>query len=120
MSNLFQLQLIYKLENKYVHKMKWLSVLNKFLQVFKIDSRTGLVLMVIEFPVQRVTSVTFGGANYDILFVTSSRFGLTEEQLKNQPAAGALFSVSNLNATGRHNNRRAANYLGCPPRQMRT
>lgn len=54
-------------------------------------------------PVERVTSLTFGGTYYDILFVTTMRTGLTPAQLQNQPAAGAVFSVSNLPVMGHYN-----------------
>jgi gluconolactonase len=86
-------------------------------KVLHVDSKTGNVLSEVKLPVERVTSATFGGPNHDILYVTTMREGLTDEELKKQPDAGAVFSVSNLNATGRNNNRRAANCLGCPPRQ---
>lgn len=72
-------------------------------QILNIDSETGRVIYAIQIPVERVTSLTFGGAYYDILFVTTSRLGLTEAQLKSQPAAGALFSVSNLPTIGHYN-----------------
>lgn len=54
-------------------------------------------------PVERVTSVTFGGRNFDILYVTTMKKGLTPEQIEKQPAAGALFSISNLGVTGLYN-----------------
>lgn len=44
-------------------------------------------------PVQRPTSVMFGGANLDELYITSSGGGFSEEQLKNQPHAGGLFRL---------------------------
>lgn len=93
------------------------NVFFELAQVLHVDSKTGKVLSEVKLPVERVTSVTFGGPNNDILYVTTMREGLTDEELKKQPDAGAVFSVSNLNATGHNNNRRAANCLGCPPRQ---
>lgn len=42
-------------------------------------------------PVQRPTSVAFGGANLDQLFVTSARRDLSEAELARQPLAGGLF-----------------------------
>lgn len=68
-----------------------------------IDSNTGHVIYSVQMPVERVTSLTFGGAYYDILFVTTSKLGLTELQLRSQPAAGALFSISNLPTIGHYN-----------------
>lgn len=54
----------------------------------------------IDFPATNITSVTFGGPNLDILYATSAQIGLSEDQLKNEPAAGALFQVTNLGARG--------------------
>jgi sugar lactone lactonase YvrE len=38
-----------------------------------------------------VTSAAFGGPAYEQLFVTSAREGLSDEQLADEPDAGALF-----------------------------
>jgi sugar lactone lactonase YvrE len=43
-------------------------------------------------PVQRPTSVAFGGANMDELFITSASRDLTDIELKSQPNSGGLFS----------------------------
>jgi sugar lactone lactonase YvrE len=42
-------------------------------------------------PVQRPTSVTFGGAALDRLFITSASRDLTQEELAGQPFAGGTF-----------------------------
>lgn len=55
-------------------------------------------------PVERVTSLTFGGAYYDTLFVTTMKTGLTSAQIQKQPSAGALFSISDLPVIGHYNN----------------
>ncbi len=39
----------------------------------------------------RVTSCAFGGENLDELYITSARSGLSEQELWEQPYAGALF-----------------------------
>lgn len=44
-------------------------------------------------PIQRPTSVAFGGPNLDWLFVTSASRDLTEEERRAQPHAGGLFRV---------------------------
>jgi sugar lactone lactonase YvrE len=54
----------------------------------------GVLERVIGMPVTRPTSVAFGGSRYDELFVTSASMGLTEQQLADQPLAGALFRVT--------------------------
>jgi|LauGreSBDMM110SN_4_FD.fasta_scaffold37740_2 sugar lactone lactonase YvrE len=47
----------------------------------------------IRLPVQRPTSVMFGGPDLSSLYVTSMRFHLTEEQLADQPLAGSLLQL---------------------------
>lgn len=41
-------------------------------------------------PVSQPTCLAFGGPDLDLLFVTTARQGLTEEQLKAEPDAGSL------------------------------
>lgn len=45
----------------------------------------------IDLPVSQVTCPAFGGAELDLLFVTSAREGLSEEQLAREPNAGDVF-----------------------------
>ena len=52
------------------------------------DGTTDLVLPL---PVSQPTCVAFGGANLDILFITSARQSLSDPALKNQPLAGSCF-----------------------------
>ncbi len=56
-------------------------------------SSTGETLETIETPVQRPTSVAFGGPLFDRLYITSARIGLDETALAVQPSAGGLFMV---------------------------
>lgn len=44
-------------------------------------------------PVAHVTSVAFGGAELDRLYVTTAREGLTADALRAQPLAGGLFEL---------------------------
>jgi sugar lactone lactonase YvrE len=44
-------------------------------------------------PAELTTSVAFGGADLDLLLITTGRTGLTEEQLERQPHAGSVFAV---------------------------
>lgn len=53
----------------------------------------GEVLTEIRMPVQRPTSVTFGGEDLSTLFITSASEGLTRSERLDQPFAGDLFSV---------------------------
>lgn len=49
---------------------------------------------------KNITSVAFGGPNLDILYVTSARIGLNENQLKEQLHAGYLFAIKGLGVCG--------------------
>ena len=52
----------------------------------------GRLDVVIDLPVSRSTSCTFGGESYDTLYVTSGRFDLDDEQLAAEPLAGSLLA----------------------------
>ncbi len=47
----------------------------------------------VKIPVPQPTSVSVGGENMDLLFVTSARVGLTDDQLREAPLSGSLFAV---------------------------
>ena len=47
----------------------------------------------IRMPVKRPTSCTFGGPDLSILYVTSARMGLTEEELAAAPLSGSVFAI---------------------------
>jgi len=47
-------------------------------------------------PVPRPTSCAFGGPDLGILYVTSARVGLTDEQLEQAPQSGAIFAADGL------------------------
>lgn len=53
----------------------------------------GRLDQVIEMPVSRPTSCAFGGVDLDELYVTSASKGLSVEERRAQPLAGALFRV---------------------------
>jgi sugar lactone lactonase YvrE len=53
----------------------------------------GSVDRVVPMPVQRPTSVAFGGPDLATLYVTSARIGLDGAALRQAPLAGALFSL---------------------------
>ena len=52
----------------------------------------GAVLETLPLPVARPTSCAFGGENLAMLFITSARVGLTDDQRAAQPLAGGLFA----------------------------
>lgn len=54
---------------------------------------SGELLATLEVPVQRPTSVAFGGEGLDRLFVTSAARDLSAEELERQPEAGGLFAA---------------------------
>ena len=56
-------------------------------------SPQGAVDREIFLPVENPTCLTFGGAELDILFVTTAWFGLDEERRRKQPHAGSLFAL---------------------------
>ncbi|HMQ91403.1 MAG TPA: SMP-30/gluconolactonase/LRE family protein [Flavilitoribacter sp.] len=69
-------------------------------QVTRWDPRTGKQLLRLPLPVARVTSCTFGGADFRDLYITTAKVDLTEEQLTAQPLAGRLFVVEDCGYQG--------------------
>ena len=62
---------------------------------------TGKEMQTVTFPAKRITSCCFGGPNYDEMFVTCAKTGLSEEEFKNeQPLAGSVFKVTGLGVKG--------------------
>lgn len=62
-------------------------------QVLQLNP-AGEVLTEIRMPVQRPTSVNFGGEDLRTLFITSASEGLKSAEHHQQPYAGDLFSIS--------------------------
>ncbi|MEY2595346.1 MAG: hypothetical protein RI965_618 [Bacteroidota bacterium] len=69
-------------------------------QVTRWDPSTGEKLDAVKLPVSQVTSICFGGAGFDEMFVTSARRGLTEKQLIREPLAGGTFQIKNTGFKG--------------------
>lgn len=61
--------------------------------VVRFDPITGDLLQKIDVPAHNVTSCAFGGPNLDILYITTARVDMSEEELKKYPLAGSLFKV---------------------------
>ncbi|KAJ8918800.1 hypothetical protein NQ315_011084 [Exocentrus adspersus] len=55
---------------------------------------------VIPLPARDVTSAMWGGPDLDILFVTTSRHSLKENEKLQQPGAGSVFAITNLGTKG--------------------
>lgn len=60
----------------------------------------GTKQQTIALPAPNVTCCTFGGANFDTLYITTARIGLTDAQLKQHPRAGGTFAITGLGARG--------------------
>jgi gluconolactonase len=64
--------------------------------VYQIDPRKGVIIEVVKFPADQITSVTFGGPNLDELYVTSG--AIKEKPFGESP--GSVFRVTGLNVKG--------------------
>ncbi len=60
----------------------------------------GRLVRHIRLPVSNPTMCAFGGADLDVLYVTSASRFLDEAQLREQPLAGHVFAVAGLGARG--------------------
>jgi sugar lactone lactonase YvrE len=68
--------------------------------VLRWDPATGQKLARIPLPVAKVTSCTFGGEHLQDLYITTAAKDLNEEELKQQPLAGATFVARDCGYTG--------------------
>jgi sugar lactone lactonase YvrE len=66
-------------------------------QLYRISPQ-GEVQMTIDMPVEKPTKPMFGGANLDVLYVTSIGAGLRDAA--DQPDAGGLFAITGLGVKG--------------------
>ena len=55
-------------------------------------SSDGTIDQVVDLPCSWPTSCTFGGKNFDTLYITSARFTMSEEHLAANPQEGAIFA----------------------------
>lgn len=60
-------------------------------RISRFDPGTGRRLQAWHLPVSQVTSLTFGGKDWQDVYVTSARRGLGPDDLAREPAAGGLF-----------------------------
>ncbi len=54
----------------------------------------------IELPIQCPTCPMFGGPDLDVIYVTSAKIHLSDEELTKQPQAGSIFAVTGTGVTG--------------------
>jgi sugar lactone lactonase YvrE len=66
----------------------------------------GRLVGVVEVPVARVSSCTFGGAGFDVLFITTASYQMSAEEHRAAPLSGSIFRCT-PGATGRPINRYA-------------
>jgi len=67
-------------------------------RVWRFDPETGKELMEVKLPATNITSVCWGGSNYDEMYVTCSRYNAPN--LDQQPQAGSIFKVTGLGVRG--------------------
>jgi L-arabinonolactonase len=60
----------------------------------------GSIERVVPLPVQRPTSLAFGGPDLRTIFITTARIDLTPEELETQPLAGRLLVIDDAGVTG--------------------
>jgi sugar lactone lactonase YvrE len=68
-------------------------------KILRIDP-LGRIDREIHMPIPSPTCVTFGGDNYETLFVTSQQTFVTPEQLAKHPRPGSLFAIHGLGVKG--------------------
>ncbi|XP_050514514.1 regucalcin-like [Diabrotica virgifera virgifera] len=68
--------------------------------VLQVNPVTGEIIRKIKMPATYITSVIWGGNNFETLFVSTSRLRLNKEQLKEEPDAGSIFAVKGLGVKG--------------------
>jgi sugar lactone lactonase YvrE len=69
-------------------------------QVCRWDPQTGNKIMSVRLPVSQPTSCAFGGKHLDELYITTCRENMKDEQLKQEPLAGALFRCTGFPVKG--------------------
>lgn len=79
--------------------MLWIAHWNGW-QVTRWNPVSGKKLYAVSMPVAKVTSCTFGGDDFNDLYITTAKVDLTPEELQRQPLAGSLFVIRNCGFTG--------------------
>lgn len=69
-------------------------------QVICVNPKESKVIRQVAIPSKSVTSVCWGGPNYDILYVTSGTHKLSPQEIAGNPAAGGTFAVTGTGAKG--------------------
>lgn len=61
--------------------------------VGRFDPLSGKLMSKIEVPAHNVTSCSFGGENFETLYITTASVDMTDEEHEKYPLAGSLFEV---------------------------
>lgn len=72
--------------------MLWVGLWNGN-AVARFNPKTGELLSKVEVPAHNVTACAFGGENLDILYITTARVDMTQQELESLPLSGSLFKV---------------------------
>ncbi len=57
------------------------------------DPNNGKLIKLYPIPAHNVSSCAFGGVNLDVLYITSARVDMTQEELEKYPNSGSVFSI---------------------------
>ena len=68
-------------------------------RIIRLDPK-GRLAKEIKLPITSPTSLTFGGSNYETLFVTSQQSFVHEEPIDINPKAGSIFAIHNIGIRG--------------------
>jgi sugar lactone lactonase YvrE len=60
--------------------------------VSRWNPENGKLIQIVDVPALHVTSCCFGNNELDVLYITSARQGISEDELKRHPQSGAVFS----------------------------
>lgn len=71
----------------------WVALYNGG-KVLRIDPSDGQTVFEVHLPVPQVTSCTFGGPNFDELYITTARENMSPQEIEQVPLSGSLFKVS--------------------------
>ena len=72
--------------------MLWVGLWNGN-AVARFNPITGELLSKVDVPAHNVTACAFGGENLDILYITTARLDMTQQELESLPLSGSLFKV---------------------------
>lgn len=79
--------------------MLWIAFFGGW-RVARYNPQNGEFLSQVELPVANVTCCTFGGNDFEDLYISTANKGLSKEDLEKQPDAGKLFVLKNSGFKG--------------------